>query len=64
MEISFSEGTGSSRPGVLSALVRRQAVPRGPWRSQGAVGSSEEAVELGLQGVPDLAHLEETEESR
>ena len=43
---------------VLSALVRRQAVPRGPQRGQGAVGPDEEAVQLGLQVVPHLAHLQ------
>lgn len=63
LERSFSEGARSSRPRVLSALVRRQAIPRGPRWGQGAVGSSEEAVELGLQVVPHLAHLEDREEA-
>lgn len=42
---------------VLSALVRRQAVPRGPRRGQGAGGPGKEAMQLGLQVVPHLAHL-------
>lgn len=42
---------------VLGALVRRQAVPRGARRGQGAGGPREQAVQLGLQVVPHLAHL-------
>lgn len=58
LERSFSEDAGGSCRPVLAARVRRQAIP-GDLAGSGAVGSSEEAVQLGLQVVPHLAHLAE-----